>query len=209
VITWRSSSHLVPYEKAVSFMEHQISGIQKEILPEMVWLLEHPPIYTAGTSAKPEDLHDTGIFPVYQTGRGGQYTYHGPGQRIAYVMINLTERGRDVRVFVNALEQWIMDTLAVFGIQGSRRKGRVGIWVVQGNRDCKIAAIGVRLRQWVSYHGIAINLNPELDHYKGIVPCGLPDYGVTSLEDLGCQITMENLDATLRQQWKQNVYLKG
>jgi len=206
---WRVSPEVVPYEEAIDFMEERVAAISRGTAQEMVWLLEHPPLYTAGSSAKKADLLVANTLPVYTTGRGGQYTYHGPGQRVAYVMIDLTKRNRDVRAFVKALEQWIIDTLQVFGIKGDRRCGRIGIWVDYKGQDQKIAALGVRLRRWVSFHGIAINVNPDLSHFKGIVPCGLADYGVTSCEDLGLTVTMAELDTALRQEWTKNAFLKG
>ncbi|MBX9804581.1 MAG: lipoyl(octanoyl) transferase LipB [Alphaproteobacteria bacterium] len=204
---WRVSPEVVPYDEAVTFMEERVAAISRGAAQEMVWLLEHPPLYTAGSSAKKADLLDANTLPVYTTGRGGQYTYHGPGQRVAYVMIDLTNRNRDVRAFVKALEQWIIDTLQVFDITAERRCGRIGIWVDHQGQDQKIAALGVRLRRWVSFHGIAINVNPDLSHFKGIVPCGLADYGVTSCEDLGLPVTMAELDKALRQEWAKNAFL--
>lgn len=201
MIEWRISSNLVPYEEAAVVMEQRVADIREGLASELIWLLEHPPLYTAGTSAKGVDLLDPKGLPVYKTGRGGQYTYHGPGQRIAYAMIDLEKRGRDVRAFVIALEQWIIDTLAVFGIKGERRCGRVGIWVNKGGIDQKIAALGVRLRRWVSFHGVAINVNPDLTHFQGIVPCGLSQYGVTSCQDLGVSIPMTELDSILQEKW--------
>lgn len=206
---WRVSSELIPYEEAVAAMEERVHAIFKGTSPEMVWLLEHPPLYTAGTSAKKTDLLNARGLTVYETGRGGQYTYHGPGQRIGYVMVDLAKRGRDVRAFVTALEQWIIDTLEVFGIQGERRCGRVGIWVSHKGEDQKIAALGIRLRRWVSFHGIAINVNPDLTHFQGIVPCGLPHYGVTSCETLGVSLSLSELDEALYDQWMKNRYLTG
>ena len=185
-------------------MERRVAEIRTAEAPEMVWLLEHPPLYTAGTSARPQDLLDPGRFPVFKTGRGGQYTYHGPGQRVAYVMLDLKRRGGDVRAFVGDLEDWIIRTLARFNVTGERRDGRVGIWVARGgkgmggSREDKIAAIGVRVRRWVSYHGIAINVEPNLDHFAGIVPCGIREHGVTSLADLGLPVTMADVDVALR-----------
>lgn len=204
---WRVSSDLVPYEEAITLMEERVNGIIEGSAEEMVWLLEHPPLYTAGSSAKKIDLLDATHLPVYETGRGGQYTYHGPGQRVAYVMIDLTKRKRDVRAFVTALEQWIIDTLKVFGITSERRSGRVGIWVNHQGQDQKIAALGIRLRRWVSFHGIAINVNPNLSHFQGIVPCGLSQFGVTSCETLGVNVSLPELDDVLRQQWSKNSYL--
>lgn len=206
---WRVSPDLVPYEEAVRVMEERVSAIFDGSAEEMVWLLEHPPLYTAGSSAKKGDLLDATSLPVYKTGRGGQYTYHGPGQRVAYVMIDLTKRNRDIRAFITALEQWIIDTLGAFSIIGERRPGRVGIWVNQNGEDQKIAALGVRLRRWISFHGIAINLNPDLSHFQGIVPCGLSSYKVTSCESLGFNISFLKLDEALREQWAQNKYLKA
>lgn len=202
MVTWKRSDRPVPYPEAVAFMEQRVADIRHGKAPETVWLLEHPALYTAGTSAKPEDLREPERFPVYQTGRGGQYTYHGPGQRVAYVMLNLRERGPDLRAFVCDLEGWAIDTLARFGITGERRDGRVGIWVDRGGgREDKIAAIGVRVRHWVTYHGIAINLNPALEHFSGIVPCGIadPKLGVTSLHDLGINPDAGELDQVLQQ----------
>ncbi|MGA7269398.1 MAG: lipoyl(octanoyl) transferase LipB, partial [Aestuariivirga sp.] len=165
---------------------------------ERVWLLEHPPLYTAGTSANPVDLVSPERFPVFATGRGGQYTYHGPGQRVAYVMLDLKRRGGDLRAYVAGLEQWIIETLAAFGVAGERREDRVGVWVRRGDREDKIAAIGIRVRHWVSFHGISINLAPDLSHFDGIVPCGVREHGVTSLRDLGLNVSMAELDAALR-----------
>src|SRR5205823_6357417 len=171
-IEWRHGDGLVPYEDAVAEMESRVAAIRAGAAPELVWLLEHPPLYTAGTSARPEDLLDPRYLPVHRTGRGGRYTYHGPGQRIAYVMLDLSRRGRDVRCHVHRIEEWMIRTLARYGIRGERRDGRIGVWVVppDGGEE-KIAAIGVRVRRWVTYHGVALNVDPELDHYRGIVPC--------------------------------------
>ncbi len=200
-VEWQSTPGLLPYEDAVAAMEARVAAIRRGEAPELVWLIEHPPLYTAGTSAKAADLLDSSRFPVHQTGRGGQYTYHGPGQRVAYVMLDLNRRGRDLRSFVRNLEQWVIATLDQFDIAGERRAGRVGIWVDRGGgREDKIAAIGVRVRHWVTYHGVAINLCPELSHFEGIVPCGIaePTLGVTSLADLGVAATMDDLDQALR-----------
>ena len=202
-VEWRISDSQVAYPDALSFMEERVEAIHKEAAPETVWLLEHPPLYTAGTSADEAELLDPDRFPVYQTGRGGRYTYHGPGQRIAYVMVDLTKRGNDVRAFVKNLEQWVIRTLARFNVTAESRDDRVGIWVRRGapgnpvSREDKIAAIGVRVRHWVTYHGIAINLEPELEHFSGIVPCGIAEHGITSLWDLGVTPTMSELDAAL------------
>lgn len=197
---WRISEAPVAYETAVAEMESRVAAIREARAPELVWLLEHPALYSAGTSADPKDLLNAGGFPVYETGRGGQYTYHGPGQRVAYVMLDLQRHGGDLRGYVRNLEEWIIRALAQFNVTGERREGRVGIWVNRGGgREDKIAAIGVRVRRWVAYHGIAINVEPELSHFGGIVPCGIADekFGVTSLIDLGLPITMEDLDNAL------------
>jgi lipoyl(octanoyl) transferase len=197
---WRISAAPVAYETAVAEMESRVSAIRENGAPELVWLLEHPPLYSAGTSADPADLLNAGGLPVYETGRGGQYTWHGPGQRVAYVMLDLQQRGGDVRGYVRNLEEWIISALAQFNVTGERREGRVGIWIDRGaGREDKIAAIGVRVRRWVTYHGIAINVEPDLSHYTGIVPCGIADekLGVTSLVDLGLPVTMEDLDNAL------------
>lgn len=197
---WRISAEPVAYEHAISEMEKRVAAIREGEARELVWLLEHPPLYTAGTSARREDLLNAGGIPVYETGRGGQYTYHGPGQRVAYVMLDLQRRGRDVRAHVWRLEEWIVRALEHFNVRGERRDGRVGIWVDRGaGREDKIAAIGVRVRHWVTYHGIAINVEPELSRFGGIVPCGIadPKLGVTSLVDLGLPVTMEDLDNAL------------
>jgi lipoyl(octanoyl) transferase len=179
-------------------MDEVVAGIAQGEIRERVWLLEHPPLYTAGTSANPADLVSPERFPVFATGRGGQYTYHGPGQRVAYVMLDLKRRGGDLRAYVAALEQWIIATLAAFGIAGERREDRVGVWVRRGDREDKIAAIGIRVRHWVSFHGISINLAPDLSHFDGIVPCGVREHGVTSLRDLGLNVSMAELDVALR-----------
>ena len=183
-------------------MEARVAAIREGAAPELVWLLEHPPLYTAGTSARDEDLLDPRRLPVHRTGRGGRYTYHGPGQRIAYVMLDLTRRDRDVRCHVHRLEEWMIRTVARFGVKGERRDGRVGIWVARpGGGEEKIAAIGVRVRRWVTYHGVALNVDPELDHYRGIIPCGIADHGVTSLAQLGVAATMTEVDRTLRERF--------
>jgi lipoyl(octanoyl) transferase len=198
-IEWRISEIPVDYQAAVDAMEARVAAIGAGTEPEFVWLLEHPALYTAGTSAREEDLLDPHLLPVYRTGRGGRYTYHGPGQRVAYVMLDLTRRGPDVRCYVYRLEEWMIRTLACFGIRGERRDGRVGIWVAQpSGAEEKIAAIGVRVRRWVTYHGVALNVDPELDHYRGIVPCGIVEHGVTSLKALGVRATMSEVDDTLR-----------
>jgi lipoyl(octanoyl) transferase len=188
-IEWKKSHNIIPYEDAVVYMENRAKLIATHTETEKVWLLEHPSLYSAGTSANKTDLIDPNKFPVFHSGRGGQYTYHGPGQRVAYVMLDLRKRGRDVSAFVRNLEQWIINTLLVFDITAERRSGRVGVWVIQENgKEEKIAAIGVRLKKWISFHGISINLNPDLSHFEGIVPCGIQDFGVTSLHRLGKKI---------------------
>lgn len=197
---WRTATAPVDYLAAVVEMEARVAAIRDGAARELVWLLEHPALYTAGTSARPDDLLDAGGLPVYRTGRGGQFTWHGPGQRVAYVMLDLARRGADVRRHVRNLEEWIIRALARFNVTGARRNGRVGIWIDRGaGREDKIAAIGVRVRRWVSYHGIAINVEPDLSRYAGIVPCGIadPKLGVTSLVDLGLPVTMEDLDSAL------------
>ncbi|MCH8213391.1 MAG: lipoyl(octanoyl) transferase LipB [Proteobacteria bacterium] len=237
-VDWRISEGPQDYADAVAFMERRVQAIRDGRAPETVWLLEHPPLYTAGTSARPEELLDPDRFPVFRTGRGGRYTYHGPGQRVAYVMLDLTTRGNDVRAFVRGLEAWLIATLARFGVRGERRPGRVGIWVDRGGaggppggvppgikyagdapatpggppggvppgikyaggapgREGKIAAIGVRVRHWVTFHGVSINVDPDLGHFAGIVPCGVTGHGVTSLRDLGVAATMAEVDAAL------------
>jgi lipoyl(octanoyl) transferase len=198
-VEWRASAGLTPYEDAVRAMEDRVARIRAGTGDELVWLVEHPPLYTAGTSARDEDLLDAGLFPVHRTGRGGQYTYHGPGQRVAYVMLDLERRGRDVRSYVGALEEWLIRSLARLDVKGERREGRVGIWVARPGREDKIAAIGVRIRRWVSYHGVALNVSPDLSHYAGIVPCGVSAHGVTSLADLGTTVSMADVDAALKE----------
>ncbi len=198
-VEWRTATGHVSYEDAVADMERRVAEIRAGDAPELVWLVEHAPLYTAGASAKPEDLILPGRFPVHRTGRGGEYTYHGPGQRVAYVMLDLDRRGRDVREFVRRLEAWLIATLDGFGVTGERRAGRVGIWVDRGaGREDKIAAIGVRVRRWVTYHGVALNIACDLGHYDGIVPCGIRGHGVTSLADLGIDVTMADVDEMLR-----------
>lgn len=203
---WRIAPGLTGYEDAVAFMEARAGAIAAGAAGELIWLVEHPPLYTAGTSADPRDLVDPDRLPVYETRRGGQYTYHGPGQRVVYVMLDLNRRGRDVRAFVRRLEAWIIATLAEFNVVGEIREGRVGVWVTRPDkplgptgapREDKIAAIGIRLRKWVSFHGLSINVEPDLDHFTGIIPCGIADHGVTSLVDLGLPVTMGDLDLAL------------
>jgi lipoyl(octanoyl) transferase len=197
-VEWRVSDGQVPYPEALSAMEARVAAIAAGEAPELVWLLEHPSLYTAGTSARAQDLVIPGRFPVYEAGRGGQYTYHGPGQRIAYVMLDLRRRGPDLRRYVWSLEEWIIRTLERFNIRGERREGRIGIWVVNASgEEAKIAAIGVRVRRWVTYHGIAINLDPELEHFTGIIPCGIRGFGITSFADLGFTAAMADLDLAL------------
>jgi lipoyl(octanoyl) transferase len=210
MLEWKTSQGLIPYEDALSFMEERAQQIAAGEAAECIWLLEHPPLYTAGTSARIQDLRDPDRFPVYDTKRGGQYTYHGPGQRVVYVMLDLNRRGRDVRKFVQDLEHWVIATLGEFNLSGHIREGRVGVWIERPDRPAlpdgsmaedKIAAIGIRLRRWVSFHGISINVEPDLGHFQGIVPCGITNYGVTSLVDLGLPVTMEDLDVALRRQF--------
>ena len=210
MVEWIISDGLTEYDAAVAFMEARASAIAAGREDEAVWLVEHPPLYTAGTSARIEDLTDPDRFPVHPSKRGGQYTYHGPGQRVAYVMLDVGRRGRDVRRFVHQLESWVIATLAAFNVKGEIRDGRVGVWVARGDKpltatgephEDKIAAIGIRLRKWVSFHGVSINVEPDLEHFSGIVPCGITDHGVTSLVDLGLPVTMADLDVALRSQF--------
>ncbi len=198
---WKISDALVPYAEAVAFMEARAAAIREGTAGELVWLLEHPPIYTAGTSSNDADLLDA-RFPVYQTGRGGQFTYHGPGQRVGYVMLDLKRRKPDVRAYVHDLEQWLIETLAVFNVKGERREGRVGIWVQRGAREDKIAALGVRIKRWVTFHGVALNVDPDLSHFGGIVPCGISGHGVTSLAELGILVSMADVDVALKQSFR-------
>lgn len=205
-VAWAVADGLTDYDFALAFMEERVAAIRDGTASELVWFVEHPPLYTAGTSAKEVDLLATDRFPVYATGRGGEYTYHGPGQRVVYVMLDLKKRREDIRAFVTALEQWIIFTLASFNVKGERREDRVGVWVSRPERPAladgspaedKIAAIGIRLRKWVSFHGISINVEPELSHFDGIVPCGVRGHGVTSLVDLGLPVEMHDLDRAL------------
>ncbi|EAQ23171.1 MULTISPECIES: lipoyl(octanoyl) transferase LipB [unclassified Roseovarius] len=211
-VEWHLSADLVPYPVAVAAMEERVARIADGTAAEAIWLLEHPPLYTAGTSAKPADLTDPDRFPVYEAKRGGQYTYHGPGQRVIYIMLDVGKRGRDVRCFVRQLEGWVIATLAEFNVIGEIRPGRVGVWVTRPDKpltatgqpaEDKIAAIGIRLRKWISFHGISINVEPDLEHFTGIVPCGITDHGVTSLVDLGLPVTMADLDVALRRRFSQ------
>ncbi|MCW8842731.1 MAG: lipoyl(octanoyl) transferase LipB [Rhodobacteraceae bacterium] len=207
MVEWITHDGLLAYDEAVAFMEDRADAIARGEAEECIWLVEHPPLYTAGTSAKPDDLTDPNRFPVHPSKRGGQYTYHGPGQRVAYVMLDVGKRGRDVRKFVEQLETWVIATLAEFNLTGEIRDGRVGVWVARPDKpltasgapaEDKIAAIGIRLRKWVSFHGISINVEPDLDHFSGIVPCCITEYGVTSLVDLGLPVTMTDVDVALR-----------
>ncbi len=207
MVEWIIADGLTDYPAAVAGMEARVADIAAGRAGECVWLVEHPPLYTAGTSARATDLTDPDRFPVHVTGRGGQYTYHGPGQRVAYTMLDLNRRGRDLRRFVYDMESWVIATLAEFGVRGERRRGRVGVWVTRPEKPAnpdgspceeKIAAIGIKLRRWVSFHGLAINVEPDLGHFDGIVPCGVRGHGVTSLVDLGLPVTMADLDAALR-----------
>ncbi|WP_171098427.1 MULTISPECIES: lipoyl(octanoyl) transferase LipB [unclassified Ruegeria] len=204
---WKTSDGLTDYDDAVAFMEARVAAIAAGEADECIWLLEHPPLYTAGTSARREDLTDPDRFPVYESKRGGQYTYHGPGQRVVYVMLDVGKRGHDVRRFVKQLENWVISALAEFNVTGEIREGRVGVWVQRKDKpltangqpaEDKIAAIGIRLRKWVSFHGISINVEPDLEHFSGIVPCGIQDHGVTSLVDLGLPVTMADVDVALQ-----------
>lgn len=205
---WAVSQGLVDYPAAVAAMEDRAAAIAEGRAGELVWLLEHPPLYTAGVSAKPDDLLEPGRFPVFESGRGGQFTYHGPGQRVAYVMLDLTKRRRDVRAFVAALEAWVIGALDAFNVRGEIREGRVGVWVERKTpgappREDKIAAIGVKLRRWVSFHGVSLNVEPDLSHFSGIVPCGVTQHGVTSLVDLGLPVTLDEADAALKASFRE------
>lgn len=197
-IEWRVSSEPVPYQEALTFMEAQVAAIRAGEARECIWLLEHPPLFTAGTSADPSELMNPERFPVFEAGRGGRYTYHGPGQRVGYVMLDLDRRGRDIRCFVHALEGWMIHTLAEFGVEAHRAEGRIGIWVGDGAQEAKIGALGVRVKRWVTLHGFALNVAPDLSHFGGIVPCGIADFGVTSLAQLGKQIPMMRVDDALK-----------
>ncbi len=207
MVEWTQLHGLQPYLETVAAMEERVADISAGRAPEAVWLLEHPALYTAGTSAQPADLVDPGRFPVHVAGRGGQYTYHGPGQRVAYVMLDVGRRGRDVRQFVCTIENWVIASLATFNVSAERKPGRVGVWVTRPDRagpngdpaEDKIAAIGIKLRRWVSFHGVSINVEPDLSHFDGIVPCGIRDHGVTSLVDLGLPVTIADLDVALKQ----------
>ncbi len=208
MVEWIITDGLTEYAEALAFMEQRVAAISAGTADEAIWLLEHPPLYTAGTSAKRDDLIDPDRFPVFEARRGGEYTYHGPGQRVVYVMLDVGKRGRDVRKFVQDLENWVIATLETFNVKGEIRQGRVGVWVQRPEKPAqpdgtlaedKIAALGIRLRKWVSFHGMSINVDPDLRHFDGIVPCGISDHGVTSLVDLGLPVTMHDLDVALRQ----------
>ena len=200
-VEWKISDAPVAYPQALAAMEARAAAIADGQAGEMVWLLEHPPIYTAGTSARDQDLLDA-RFPVYRTGRGGQFTYHGPGQRVGYVLLDLKRRKPDVRAYVHDLEQWLIEALALFNVKGERREGRVGIWVQRGDREDKIAALGVRIKRWVTFHGVALNVEPDLSHFSGIVPCGVSAHGVTSLADLGIPVSTADVDVALKQSFR-------
>jgi len=197
-IEWRVSDGPVAYEEALAFMDQRAAAIRQGTARECIWLLEHPPLFTAGTSADPAELTNPQHFPVYEAGRGGRYTYHGPGQRVGYVMLDLEKRGKDIRCFVHALEGWMIDTLAQLGVSAHRAEGRIGIWVGEGDVEAKIGALGVRVKRWVTLHGFALNVAPDLSHFGGIVPCGIADFGVTSLAELGKQMPLMRVDAALK-----------
>ena len=211
MVEWKVTPGLTDYETALAQMEARVEAVHAGTAPELVWLLEHPPLYTAGTSADPTDLTDPDRFPVFEARRGGQYTYHGPGQRVVYVMLDVGKRGHDVRKFVQDLEAWVIATLAEFSLTGHIRDGRVGVWIERPDKplmpdgtlsEDKIAAIGIRLRKWISFHGLSINVEPDLEHFDGIVPCGITEHGVTSLVDLGLPVTMDDLDVALRRSFQ-------
>jgi lipoyl(octanoyl) transferase len=197
-IEWRISEAPVPYDESLAFMEQRAAAIREGTASECVWLLEHPPLFTAGTSADPTELFNPLGFPVYEAGRGGRYTYHGPGQRVGYLMLDLDKRGRDIRRFVHSLEGWMIDALAELGIAAHRATGRIGIWVGEGPEEAKIGALGVRVKRWVTLHGFALNVAPDLTHFSGIVPCGIAEFGVTSIDKLGKQMPMTMVDAALK-----------
>ena len=201
-IEWRVSEAPVPYDEALAFMERRAAAIRDEGERECVWLLEHPPLFTAGTSADPAELFNPFGFPVFEAGRGGRYTYHGPGQRIGYLMLDLEARGKDIRRFVHALEGWVIDTLGDLGVAARRAPGRIGIWVGDGPSEAKIAALGIRVKRWVTLHGFSINVAPDLAHFSGIVPCGIAEFGVTSLEQIGKQNPMDSVDAALKRNFR-------
>jgi lipoyl(octanoyl) transferase len=197
-IEWRVSDAPIPYEEALLFMEERARAIRSGSQKECVWLLEHPPLFTAGTSADPAELFNPQDFPVYEAGRGGRYTYHGPGQRVGYLMLDLERRGKDIRRFVHSLEGWMIEALGELGVEAHRASGRIGIWVGEGPKEAKIGALGVRVKRWVTLHGFAINVAPDLSHFSGIVPCGIADFGVTSLAEQGKQISLERVDSALK-----------
>jgi lipoyl(octanoyl) transferase len=196
-IEWRVSAGLIPYQEALGWMNGRAAAVRAGEAPECIWLLEHPPLFTAGTSADPAELFNPQGFPVYEAGRGGRYTYHGPGQRVGYLMLDLDRRGRDIRRFVHALEGWMIDAMAELGVAAHRAPGRIGIWVGEGAAEAKIGALGVRVRQWVTTHGFSVNVAPDLSHFGGIVPCGISDFGVTSLQALGVPAGTAELDQAL------------
>jgi lipoyl(octanoyl) transferase len=198
-IEWRVSDAPVGYDEALRFMDERSAAIREGTARECIWLLEHPPLFTAGTSADPHELFNPLDFPVHKAGRGGRYTYHGPGQRVGYVMLDLEKRGKDIRSFVHSLEGWVIDALGELGVCAHRAPGRIGIWVGEGSKEAKIGALGVRVRRWVTLHGFAINVDPDLSHFSGIVPCGIADFGVTSLAELGKQMPLTGVDAALKQ----------
>jgi lipoyl(octanoyl) transferase len=206
-IEWRVTAGLLPYEQTLREMEERAAAVRDGTAPELVWLLEHPPLFTAGTSADPAELFNPHRLPVFEAGRGGRYTYHGPGQRVAYVILDLEKRGKDIRCFVNRLEGWMIDALGELGVSAHRAEGRIGIWVGEGAAEAKIGALGVRVKRWVTLHGFAINVAPVMSHFSGIVPCGISQFGVTSLDALGKQIPMTGVDAALKRCFL--VFLKG
>jgi lipoyl(octanoyl) transferase len=197
-IEWRVSESPVPYEEALAFMDERAAAIREGAASECVWLLEHPPLFTAGTSADPAELINPLDFPVFEAGRGGRYTYHGPGQRVGYLLLDLDKRGRDVRRLVRVLEGWIIESLADLGVQAHRAQGRIGIWVGDGPQEAKIAALGIRIKRWVTLHGFSINVDPDLSHFSGIIPCGIADFGVTSLANQGKEMPLSRVDAALK-----------
>jgi len=201
-VEWRVSEGLVPYDEALAFMEQRAAAIRVGEARECVWLLQHPPLFTAGTSADRSELINPLDLPVYEAGRGGRYTYHGPGQRVGYLMLDLDKRGRDVRRLVHSLEGWMIATLAELGISAHRAPGRIGIWVGEGPREAKVAALGIRVKRWVTLHGFSINVDPDLSHFAGIVPCGISEFGVTSLADLGKETPMSGVDAALKRSFR-------
>ena len=206
-IEWRISDAPVPYEDALAFMNERAAAIRDGTAHECIWLLEHPPLFTAGTSADPAELFNSMDFPVFEAGRGGRYTYHGPGQRVGYVMLDLEKRGKDVRCFVHQLERWMIDTLGELGVEAHRAPGRIGIWVDKGENEAKIGALGVRVKRWVTLHGFALNVAPDLSHFGGIVPCGIAEFGVTSLAELGKQYGLKRVDDALKRAFPQ--FLNG